>query len=56
MGTGSAAALCAYCGRPIYEEDDWWVDNDGNLVCEASDESLGPHSPTAPAGVCEEER
>ena len=39
---------CAFCGRPITEEDDWWIDDEGDLVCEGPDGSLGPHQPGEP--------
>lgn len=39
------ARTCAYCGKPIHEEDEWWVDEDDNLVCENAAGELGPHAP-----------
>ncbi len=41
--SASDQIVCAYCGKRVHKEDDWWADDDGDLVCEAADGTLGPH-------------
>ena len=43
QATDAPERRCIHCGAVVHEEDGWWLDENGDQVCEDSEGEFGPH-------------
>jgi len=42
-GAAANERRCRFCGAVVHEEDGWWLDENGDQVCEDEEGAFGPH-------------